>query len=295
MSPNNPAPPLVQANPASEYSSLIERAAFTENFDVQKLQALLDMRESEEMRRAEKAFNAALVRAQSEMSPVVADANNPQTRSRYATYAALDRAIRPHYTAHGLAPSFGTEPLTEPGMMRVVGILGHIDGFARRYQIDMPIDTKGARGGDVMTRTHATGSALTYGKRYLLIAMFNLSIADESDDDGNAAGVRRPYRPAAPPSGPEPRSMDEMVDRDTGEVIEHSLPFKLDPPEGGQWTTALINQLQRRIMLSKTIDEFDQWRLLNQDMLLRLRENKPELFRLFEKNIEAVHARLTGT
>ena len=110
------APPLVPTTQQpSEYSSLIERAAFTENFDVQKLQALLDMRESEEMRRAEKAFNASLVRAQSEMSPVVADANNPQTRSRYATYAALDRAIRPHYTAHGLAPSFGTEPLTEAG------------------------------------------------------------------------------------------------------------------------------------------------------------------------------------
>jgi hypothetical protein len=274
----------------SEYSSLIERAAFTADFDVAKLQALLDMREAEEMRRAEKAFNAALVRAQSEMSPIVADANNPQTRSRYATYAALDRAIRPHYTAHGLAPSFGTEPLNEPDKMRVVGILGHLEGFARRYQIDMPIDTKGARGGDVMTRTHATGSALTYGKRYLMIAMFNLSIADNDDDDGNAAGGRRPYRPAGPPS----RSMDETVDRDTGEVIEHCVPFKIELPEGATWTTAIVNKLQRHIMLSKTIDEYDQWRLLNQDMLLRLRENKPELYRLFEKNLEPTHATLTG-
>jgi hypothetical protein len=292
MSPAAP-PPAPTVSAVSEYSSLIERAAFTEGFDVQKLQALLDMREAEEMRRAEKAFNAALVRAQSEMTPVVADANNPQTKSRYATYAALDRAIRPHYTAHGLAPSFGTEPLTEPDKMRVVGILGHLEGFARRYQIDMPIDTKGSRGGDVMTRTHATGSALTYGKRYLLIAMFNLSIADSDDDDGNAAGGRRPYRPAAP--SPGPRSMDETVERDTGEVIEHCVPFKIELPEGATWTTAIVNQLQRHIMLSKTIDEYDQWRLLNQDMLLRLKENKPELFRLFEKNLEPKHAALTGT
>ena len=213
MSPAQSQPQLPATQP-SEYSSLIERAMFTPDFDVEKLKALLDVRESEEMRRAEKAFNAAMVRAQSEMMPVVADASNPQTRSRYATYAALDRAIKPHYTAHGLAPSFGTEPVAEAGMMRIVGILGHLDGFARRYQIDMPIDTKGARGGDVMTRTHATGSALTYGKRYLLIAMFNLAI--EEDDDGNAAGGRRPYRPQGPPSGP--RSMDEMADRDTGEV-----------------------------------------------------------------------------
>jgi hypothetical protein len=146
-----------------------------------------------------------------------------------------------------------------------------------------------------MTRTHATGSALTYGKRYLLIAMFNLSIADDADDDGNAAGGRRPYRPTAPPPGPPPRSMDEMVDRETGEVTEHCLPFKIELPEGAQWTTAIVNQLQRHIQASRTIEEYDQWRLLNQDMLLRLRENKPELFRLFEKNIEATQDRLTGT
>jgi hypothetical protein len=287
------APTQAPAVPAvSEYSSLIERAMFTPDFDVEKLKALFDVRESEEMRRAEKAFNTAMVRAQSEMTPVVADASNPQTRSKYATYAALDRAIKPHYTAHGLAPSFGTEPLTEPGMMRIVGILGHLDGFGRRYQIDMPIDTKGARGGDVMTRTHATGSALTYGKRYLLIAMFNLAIED--DDDGNAAGGRRPYRPqGGAASGP--RSMDEMVDRDTGEVTEHCAPFKIELPDGATWTTAIVNQLQRHIMLSETIAEYDSWRLLNQDMLLRLKENKPELFRLFEKNLEPTQARLTGT
>ena len=290
MSPAQ-SPPLVPATQPSEYSSLIERAMFTPDFDVEKLKALFEVRESEEMRRAEKAFNTAMVRAQSEMTPVVADASNPQTRSRYATYAALDRAIKPHYTAHGLAPSFGTEPLTEPGMMRIVGILGHIEGFARRYQIDMPIDTKGARGGDVMTRTHATGSALTYGKRYLLIAMFNLAIED--DDDGNAAGGRRPYRPQGTPNGP--RSMDEMVDRDTGEVIEHCAPFKIELPEGATWTTAIVNQLQHHIQASKTIDEYDSWRLLNQDMLLRLKENKPELFKLFEKYLEPTQARLTGT
>jgi hypothetical protein len=290
MSPASQQPQLPATQP-SEYSSLIERAMFTPDFDVEKLKALFEVRESEEMRRAEKAFNTAMVRAQSEMTPVVADASNPQTRSKYATYAALDRAIKPHYTAHGLAPSFGTEPLTEPGMMRIVGILGHLDGFGRRYQIDMPIDTKGARGGDVMTRTHATGSALTYGKRYLLIAMFNLAIED--DDDGNAAGGRRPYRPQGPPGGA--RSMDEMVDRDTGEVIEYCVPFKIELPEGATWTTAIVNQLQRHIMLSKTIDEYDSWRLLNQEMLLRLKENKPELFKLFEKNLEPTYERLTGT
>lgn len=38
-----------------------------------------------------------------------------------------------------------------------------------------------------MSRTHATGSAITYGKRYLKNMIFDLRFK-EKDDDGNAAG-----------------------------------------------------------------------------------------------------------
>jgi hypothetical protein len=62
--------------------------------------------------------------------------------------------------------------------------VAHRDGYSREYSIDMPADGKGARGNDVMTKTHATGSATTYGRRYLLMMIFNLSV---EDDDGNAA------------------------------------------------------------------------------------------------------------
>jgi hypothetical protein len=51
----------------------------------------------------------------------------------------------------------------------------------------MPADGKGAKGGDVMTKTHATGSAIQYGMRYLLKMIFNIAVGD--DDDGNAAGA----------------------------------------------------------------------------------------------------------
>jgi hypothetical protein len=37
-----------------------------------------------------------------------------------------------------------------------------------------------------MSRTHATGSAITYGKRYLKNMIFNLHF---TDDDGNAAAA----------------------------------------------------------------------------------------------------------
>ena len=187
---------LTTASSGDYLAPLIEKAAFDPDFNVEKLRALLDMKDTDDMRRAERIFNAALVAAQSEMEPICADANNPQTRSRYATYAALDRAIRPIYTAHGLAPSFGTEPL-DGEKIRVYGILSHRDGGARRYSIDMPCETKGIRGSDMMTKTHAVMSAFTYGRRNLLIGMFNLSI--DSDDDGNAAARRYNRRTLATP------------------------------------------------------------------------------------------------
>ena len=50
----------------------------------------------------------------------------------------------------------------------------------------MPADGKGAKGGDVMTKTHAAGAAVTYGRRYLLGMIFNITTITK-DDDGNSA------------------------------------------------------------------------------------------------------------
>jgi hypothetical protein len=56
----------------------------------------------------------------------------------------------------------------------------------------MPADGKGAKGGDVMTKTHAIGAAVTYGKRYLLGMIFNIAVGGDVDDDGNSNGGRQP-------------------------------------------------------------------------------------------------------
>jgi hypothetical protein len=167
---------------------MIERAARDPSIDVDKLDRLLQMRERENARVAEQAFNAALAEAQTAMHPVAADSDNPQTRSRYASYAALDRAVRPIYTRHGFGLTFNTDVAPAPEQVRILCDVTHTGGHTRHYHIDMPVDGKGARGGDVMTKTHAVGSGVTYGRRYLLGMIFNLAVCQ--DDDGNAAGGR---------------------------------------------------------------------------------------------------------
>jgi hypothetical protein len=126
-----------------------------------------------------------MVAAQAAMKPVRKDADNPQTRSKYASFDALDRAIRDIYTSHGFAISYNTETAS-PDSLNVVANVMHASGYERRYEILMPADGKGAKGGDVMTKTHATGSAFQYGRRYLLAGIFNLATTTR-DDDGNRA------------------------------------------------------------------------------------------------------------
>jgi len=159
-------------------------AAQEKGCDIQTIEAFAKLyrEEREDERRCQ--FDAAMSAAQSEMQAVRADASNPQTRSKYASYAALDRALRPVYTKHGFALSFDTGESKVESCILVTCRVSHVGGHGRTHSIDMPADGKGAKGGDVMTKTHATGSAVSYGMRYLLKMIFNIAVGD---DDGNSA------------------------------------------------------------------------------------------------------------
>ena len=151
---------------------------------IEVIERLATLYKDERAYNSKQAFNAAMADAQTEIRPISTDATNPQTRSRYATYAALDRVLRPIYTQHGFGLSFSTADTEKPDTLRVLCVVSHREGHERTYQIDMPADGKGAKGGDVMTKTHATGAAATYGMRYLLKMIFNVAIG-EDDNDGN--------------------------------------------------------------------------------------------------------------
>lgn len=162
----------------------IAQAATNPDVDVEKMERLWAMHEKIAARDAETAFNQAMTNAQSDIGRISADAVNPQTRSQYATYAQLDRYLRPIYTKHGFSLSFNTGNSDKPDHIEVLCYVSHNAGHTRPYMASMPADGKGAKGGDVMTKTHATGSAMSYGMRYLLKLIFNVAIG-EDDDDGN--------------------------------------------------------------------------------------------------------------
>jgi hypothetical protein len=245
---------------ATAYHDVIMRAAQDPNFDIDKMERLMAMQEAREQRGAELAFHEALAACEAEMGPIAADANNPQTRSRYATYARLDGEIRPIYTRHGFSISFTTEPSGEADTVRVVGMLAN-GMISRRHQIDMPIETSGARGQQYTTKTWARMSAVTYGKRNLLTLMFNLTVGDEREAGARPAPAMSRTKPQQP-AGP-------LCDPETGEVIEH--PVELPFLASDTWTT-----WGQRIVQAMQTGNVDEWLRLNAKTVERMKTERPQ-------------------
>jgi len=173
-----------EQEPATSLIEVISRAASDPSVDIEKMERLMQMHERIQAKQAESAFNVAMSAAQAEMRRVSADATNPQTRSDYASYGKLDRVLRPIYTKHGFSLTFSDGETQKPEHVRVTCLVRHVGGHKETHWKDMPADGKGAKGGDVMTKTHAAGAAQQYGMRYLLKGIFNVAIG-EDDNDGN--------------------------------------------------------------------------------------------------------------
>lgn len=181
--------PVAASAPQSDTTalmSLIERAARDPDMDLDRMERLIAMHEKMEQKHAEADFNAAMAAAQAEIGPVVAKKSNSQTNSKYADLAAIVAVAQPIIAKHGLSTSFGTEPTEVPNHYRVTCEVSR-GGFSKTYRADIPMDGVGIKGNANKTATHAFGSTMTYGRRYLFCMIFNIATAD---DDGQAAGAK---------------------------------------------------------------------------------------------------------
>src|SRR5580658_5652314 len=75
--------------------------ALHNNAAIDVIERLAALQEKIMLRAAEVQCNDALSRVQAEVKRIAPDLQNPQTSSRYASSAAIDRVIRPIYTREG--------------------------------------------------------------------------------------------------------------------------------------------------------------------------------------------------
>ena len=151
------------------------------------LQQFMDLQERYEANEARKAYAADMVKCQKQMPTVMAQVEGEKTGSVYAKMGQINQLITPIYTKAGFSISFGEGVAAIEGEIRttcrVLHKLGHFEDFFK----DLPPDLAGAQGTVNKTAIHARASSNTYGQRYIIKGIFNLSILSE-DDDGALAG-----------------------------------------------------------------------------------------------------------
>jgi hypothetical protein len=119
----------------------------------------------------------AYVKAWGTIGNVKKDANNPHHKNDYATLEATLAVIKPVLIANDLALLQSPGEVDERGNQRVVSILMH-GPSAERWTFISSIPL-----GDKKT-AQASGSCLTYARRYFLQAFFGMAPVD---DDGEEA------------------------------------------------------------------------------------------------------------
>lgn len=132
------------------------------------------------------ALYAALAQAQAEMKNPGLDSTNPHFKNKYASLLSVREAVLPAMNRHGIAvvqcPVSGM--IGDKVSAGVETILTHSGGGEMRSTILMPVDRPNAQG---------VGSAITYARRYALLAVAGL--VGDPDDDGNEA--------SSPPPSPQ--------------------------------------------------------------------------------------------
>lgn len=158
--------------------SVIQRAAADPQCDIEKMERLMAMHERMQDRQAESAFNAAMAAMQCEL-PSIAERGKGHGSIKYATLEDINDVVKPIMQKHGFAVSFQVEH--HQGGINVTGILMHAAGHREQTTMLLPSDTSGSK-----NAVQAVGSSVSYGKRYVMSALLNLTTRGE-DDDGYAA------------------------------------------------------------------------------------------------------------
>lgn len=179
----------------------------------------------------------AMHAVQGAVSGVAKDSKNPHFKNSYASLEAVVEAIRQPCQDAGLVVIQAPGEITN-GNISVATMIAHAEsGEWIRSAVQLPLAKNDPQG---------AGSALTYAERYSLMAMFNLPPVD---DDGEAAVVRQPARPAAPPpiTGTDQRIADDIRRRVATAKTEADLSKITGDPDTVRAFKSLPPNLQEAV------------------------------------------------
>ena len=125
------------------------------------------------------SFEHRLIAFQRDMESINKEAINPFFKSNYATLGMIQKSIQANLADKGLG--YSQKPKNGVLTTAIFDVEGHRDEF------DYPFNPNG--------KAQEVGSAITYAKRYALVAFLGLIVEDDDDDDdGNKAQNQPPKK-----------------------------------------------------------------------------------------------------
>lgn len=163
--------------PVDPALAMIERVIMDKDLPVDRITALMDMRERQMDKEAEQVFNRDFAAAMAEMPDVPKGGKNKHSGQTYSTLDDLIRTTRPVLAKHGLSLNWETK--IDGNNIGVTAIVRHAMGHSIKSTLSGPRDS-----GKQMNVLQGGGSTETYLKRYSGFGLLGLSSGDEVDDDG---------------------------------------------------------------------------------------------------------------
>ncbi len=162
--------------------------AMSQGADLDRLERLMAMQESWDVREARKAFLGAMAAFKASNPTIIknkqVDFETAKGRITYK-HATLDEVADSISAAMGpVGLSFRWGVTQIPGRVQVTCYLQHVLGHVESVTLEGPNDDSGSK-----NAIQAMGSTITYLQRYSLLAVSGMAVKDQDNDGGGAGGA----------------------------------------------------------------------------------------------------------
>lgn len=198
------------------------RAMATLAMDMQKHQ--LEMDKIQRQEQFNRDLNAAI-----DAMPVITktgrilipgkNGEHDRVQGTYARFEDLNRIVKPILQRNNLTISF--TPGGSDTRVTIGTVIRHANGIVKEYEpLPLPFETSGSK-----NNVQGVGSSISYGKRYAMCAVLNITV--EAEDDDGSGGVR---------VMPEERS-NLIIEEATGASDDgrYTEWFKVQSPKDRAW------------------------------------------------------------
>jgi hypothetical protein len=218
-----------------------------------------------------KEIASALVKAQKAFGPALKTSTNPAFRSKYAKLENCIEAVIDALNDNGIMLMQPTH-LCEDGVIVETMFLHESGEMISNGKLHVPATKHDAQG---------YGSALTYARRYSLLAACGIAA---EDDDGEAASKPKPA-PAKPAAAKAPTKIE-------GKDTEWQLKVVAKPDgDHGEWSQLIIDATMLQLEQAKTEDQVMGIFKTNRNIYDEVKSGSPAAYDVLMSEFKAARAK----